>query len=286
MSRRQATHPGVARNCPTCHGLSYVVEREDQHAVASMCECVSECPRCRDTGFVARGQGFRAPKVRCSCRSVQERIRNFNAAGVPARHAHCTLVSFEPNRKVMPQFMKVQRYIKDYRPGEENRGLVLHGEVGRGKTHLMVATLRELVFRYGVTARFVEFSHLLADLKSTFDRGGGSQALLDPLTRVDVLAIDELGKGRNTEWEGTVLDELISRRYNAAATMLGTSNYAPGPATGVEVPNLADSGRKKESQPRLADRVGERVYSRLEEMCDFLPLKGGDYRLRHRPWAR
>jgi len=281
----QPAHPGVDLRCEVCHGSSYLVERQGEWSVARLCDCVKPCPACRDTGFVAQGDGFRAPRKVCTCRMIHERIRRFNAAGIPARHAHCTLVTFEKNRTNLKTFEEVHRWIQEYQRRGDNRGLVLFGEVGRGKTHLMVATVRELIFRYGVTARFVEFSHLIADLKSTFDRGGGASALLDPLTRVHVLAIDELGKGRNTEYEGTVVDELISRRYNAAATLMGTANYGPGPSRGVAAPNLTEIGSPRSpGMPRLVDRVGERVYSRLEEMCYFYELKGPDYRLRGRAW--
>ncbi|MBW1879310.1 MAG: ATP-binding protein [Deltaproteobacteria bacterium] len=292
MKRTRSTffaHPGVDPKCRRCRGQSYLVEPQGEHAVAQLCGCVRPCPECRGSGFVARSEGLRAPLVRCRCTTMVERTRRFNLAVVPARHAHSTLVSFDPSdKKVTLAFAQVNKYIQAFMPTGENRGLVLHGEVGRGKTHLMVATLRELVFRYGASARFVEFSHLIADLKSSFDRGGGTSALLDPLTRVRVLAIDEIGKGRNTEWEGTVLDELISRRYNAAATIIGTSNYGPGPAKGLVAANLAkvDGPNRAEQIPALVDRVGERVYSRLEEMCDFQALKGPDYRLRNRPWTR
>ena len=122
----------------------------------------------------------------------------------------------------------------------------------------------------------------LADLKTGFERGSANRLVLSDLVEVDVLAIDELGKGRNTEWEGTVLDELISRRYNAAATVLATTNYAPK-RTGHATPNLTDAPA---TQPGLPDRVGDRVYSRLHELCDFISLPGTDFRLRQAKAAR
>jgi len=211
-------------------------------------------------------------------------LERFNDVGIPARHFNSTLASFKPTPQLMPVFSAINAYIRDFRPGEINRGFVLFGDVGRGKTHLMVAVLRELVFRYGISARFVEFSHLLADLKGTFDKGGGTTQLMEPLSRVDVLSIDEMGKGRNTEFEGTVLDELISRRYNAGSTILATSNYAPGPVTGLASPNLVAAARRmagagsNSGTPTLSDRVGARVYSRLREMNEFYPVDGRDYR--------
>jgi len=167
----------------------------------------------------------------------------------------------------------VSHYLKHFDLNGMSRGLVLYGSVGRGKTHLLTAMLRSLVLEHGVSARFVEFSHLLADLKSSFGRGGGANNLIEPLVRVDVLGIDELGKGRNTAFEGTVLDELISRRYNAGRTIIATTNYEPGPSSGLSVPDLALNKR-----PALVDRIGDRVYSRLNEMCDMIPVQGCDYR--------
>ncbi|HMV67806.1 MAG TPA: ATP-binding protein, partial [Myxococcota bacterium] len=187
-----------------------------------------------------------------------------------------TLSGFDPKRGAIAAFVAVNTYLKGWHDGGENRGLVLWGKVGRGKTHLMIALVRELVLRHGVSARFVEFSHLLADIKSSFERGG-TAALVEPLAQVDVLAIDELGKGRNTEFEGTVLDELVSRRYNAARTILATTNFEPRQASGVAAPNLADDDAQR-AEPALIDRVSERVYSRLREMNDFVPVLGEDYR--------
>jgi len=203
--------------------------------------------------------------------------------GIPARHDKSTRLSFKPTNHAQSAVLaRVSGWLKAYNAGETRRGLILYGDVGRGKTHLMVALLRDLIIQRGVSVRFVEFSHLLADLKSGFQHRQSSSKLLMPLSEVDVLGIDELGKGRNTSFEGTVLDELVSRRYNADLPILGTTNYAPGPPSGLAVGNAADvdaAGRIRR-QPALVDRVGERVYSRLREMCDFVGLTGEDYRER------
>jgi DNA replication protein DnaC len=269
-------HPSADEACRTCRGRGFIVQANGEFAKASKCECVTRCPLCNDQGFMKEQTDKGTCAKHCACSAVNRRIRQFTHAQIPSRHHSSSLGSFEVSSSESGGLVEgISQYTKTFQYGEENRGLILYGDVGRGKTHLMVAVLRELIFSYGTTARFVEFSHLLADLKSHYGRRQNASSILEPLVRVDVLAIDELGKGRNTEWEGTVLDELISRRYNANRTTFATTNFALGRTRGVALPNLT-----KPETPALVDRVGERIYSRLVEMCDFLPVRGEDYRTR------
>ena len=93
-----------------------------------------------------------------------------------------------------------------------------------------------------------------------------------PLVETEVLVIDELGKGRSNEWELNILDQLISKRYNASKKTVITTNYVSSDiARGI--------GEEKEI---LEERVGERIASRLYEMCEFMHLEGKDYRKERR----
>ena len=241
----------------------------------------AELPSSLEACELCHGRGERLVDVegvqrmaRCRCQKLPDRIALFNRSRIPARHYKASFESFDKDLPgSMPGFLSAYKWVNAFQAGQPNRGLVLHGSVGRGKTHLLVAMLRELVLKHGVQVQFVEFSHLLAQLKQGFEHGQGQGNTLDPLADVEVLAIDELGKGRNTEWELTVVDELISRRYNGMKTLLATTNYAPGGITGVEA-NLSLDG----IQQTLADRVGERVFSRLMEMADFQEVQGEDFR--------
>ena len=93
---------------------------------------------------------------------------------------------------------------------------------------------------------------------------------MHPLVTLPVLVIDELGKGRGSEWELGVLDELISKRYNAHRTTLFTTNY------GLE--SSAKSTEASKGFESLQERVGSRIYSRLIEMCKPIRISGRDYR--------
>src|SRR5690606_876606 len=104
------------------------------------------------------------------------------------------------------------------------------------------------------------------DLKAAISdpRARATVDRIEELAEVDVLAIDELGKGRGSVFEEEVLDELIGRRYNNGKLTLFATNYPR-----ADLPSRED-GRQEPWQQSLRVRVGERVYSRLHEMAAFL----------------
>ena len=282
MNAELLVHPGADPNCPICDRYGITLVRDGPYAKVAACSCLSTCPTCNGSGWIARDSSFRAPRIRCACTRMQHRGRRLEEARIPSRYVEASLANFDPSGPVGTAFIAVNSFLHSYSIETPNRGLVLWGDVGRGKTHLAVALVRELVLRYGVTARFIEFSHLLTDLKASFERRQGAASLMEELTEVDVLVVDELGKGRATEFEGSVVDELVTRRYNAAATIIATTNYAPIAPQGRATTNLALGQQQPVS---LSDRVGERVYSRLREVCAFVSVEGDDHR-RRRPTRR
>ena len=127
------------------------------------------------------------------------------------------------------------------------------------------------------------FFQLLSDIRYGYSQDLSEQAIINPYVAAPVLVIDELAKGRNTEWELTMLDQIISSRYNAADKItLFTTNYSD------QSPNSKKDGKSdthKEygrgavvAEETLQEKVGERIYSRLVEMCRFIKLEGIDYR--------
>lgn len=264
--------------CPHCAGDGVVVRPSDTGAIASLCDCRSTCPKCEGLGRVLVETEDGARMARCSCQKLPDRVAVFNRALLPSRHASSSFRTYDPNMGSRQALMACQGWAASYQKGSDRKGLLLWGDVGRGKTHLMVATLRHLVFAHGLRVRFVEFTHLLAELRAGIEqRRRGNAALLTSLQDVDVLAIDELGKGRCTDWEMSILDDLISRAYNGMRTLVCATNFNPhGPPKQVQSDNLA---LPEEYRANLADRVGLRIHSRLMEMTEPLPVRGEDYRI-------
>ena len=268
--------PPPKPNCSHCKGNGYVLKTVEERAIAEQCRCIPYCKRCTGTGQIAITRDGVQHFGRCRCQKLPDRIRLFNLARIPAIHAANDLGNFDKSPPgPFKALVACSRWLTRYKDGSEDRGLILTGSVGRGKTHLLIGLVKELIFSYGRAVRFIEFSRLLSDLREAYNQGKSDSQILQELVSIPILAIDELGKGRANEWELSIIDELISRRYNAKKMVIGTTNYLWNSATGVAAPNLALVDYSKQS---LGDRVGDRVFSRLQQMCKYQHIDGDDYR--------
>jgi DNA replication protein DnaC len=81
--------------------------------------------------------------------------------------------------------------------------------------------------------------------------------LLDRLAEVDLLHVDDLGAEKSSPWVLEQLYAIVNARYEGERSMVITTNL---------------------DRPALVDQITERTVSRLEEMCDVIPLHGTDHR--------
>ena len=274
--------PSQSTACRECGGTGYAVEQIlGRTARAHRCVCQSRCARCGESGYVLVPNGTATVAQPCSCRQLDDRIAVFNRIGVPASVA---LASFESFRCWSPDHAAskaaAEDFARKFRSDQATKGFLLYGRPGAGKTHLLCAALRYLALEKGVAGRYVEFMLLLSDIRAGFDSNRGHMEVLRPLIQVPVLAIDELGKERGTDWERSMLDELISRRFNSGLTTLFATNYFLEERHVAETPGRVVRTRSVEFQRdaesmTLAQRVGDRIYSRLNEMCVFVKLDPG-----------
>lgn len=280
--------------CEHCDDKRYRTHPKDARARAQVCDhCLNPCPECNGRKFVhiTDDRGYTYAKPCQVCGPLRERIEAFNQANIPAKYCRgdATLQHFEtkdpntgePIGNLGQIKLHLFRWVQGFAPGED--GFVLHGKVGTGKTHLIAAIVRHLTLEKGIRARFIEFTHLLSDIKKAYDQGEGETSMLEPLEQVPVLAVDELGKGRNTDWQLSVIDEIISKRYNRGLTTLFTTNYP------LDSPDRDDKAKMAMTdslvEETLRERIGERIFSRLYEMAEFLHLDAPDYRKQRRKRA-
>lgn len=275
-------HKRACEHCNEKRYLTYVETSADgatSVAQARECpHCKIECERCHDEGFIFMRdeRGYRYARPCPECAPLQARIKAFNDARLPARYRDKTFVSFEPTTEVLRRVhLNLFRKANAFAPSD--RGFLLYGPPGSGKTHLMSAFIHRITLDKGIHTRFIEFTHLLSTLRSQFDVGRGDTSVMKPLIDVEVLAIDELGKGVNNEWQLSVLDELISKRYNLGRTTLFTSNYLIRPES-FSYHDVANDDLRRVTRETLSERIGDRIFSRLFEMTDFIQVDAPDYR--------
>ncbi len=219
---------------------------------------IPECPKCSDTLWVeCRDTRF---ADRCECFAGHKLRVLLQRAQIPERYSSVSFASFDVTRS--PDSAAAVAACRDYGAGlgvGEVGGLLLTGPPGSGKTHLAVAILRAAIER-GVLASFWDTQHLLDSVRATFghDAEQSETALLRPAVEAELLVLDDLGKERRTDWNRSTISALINERYNRRRATVITSNYAAG----------------------LADHVGDRIDSRIAEMCRVVRLTADDYRKR------
>ena len=273
---------GIGRRpCAKCHGSAILIAPEATFARAALCDCAARCEICNDAGFLFERDDLGRETARmCACERRRVRVRLYNEASVPGKFADARLEDPFRDRYNHEAFSTCKLLVDQYSQGD--RGIILMGPSGGGKTFLVAALIYEMIFTRGVPALFRDFFHLLANLRSGYSSGRPESELIEPLVSVEVLVVDELGKGRNTPWEQNILDVLISQRYNNRKTTIFTTNYTESRATTLPERVRSKDGPLGESEleirETLRERVGPRIYSRLREMCDLVTLGGPDRR--------
>ena len=263
----------------------YVIAREGEFAVASPEAAAERCPKCEGRGFVIVMEDGYEVSVTCECRGLIRRIRRYNDACLPADYGHKNLdgLVVPKGSNVGKIRTKLKNCLNQPSPFSD-RGFMLVGPPGVGKTHMLCSVVRDLTLDQGIACRYVDFFHLSERIRSCLgDRSERRpEDILEPLVEVPILAIDELGKGMCTPFEIHIIDQLITRRYNANRRVLITTNYWPARLSpeGASGAGLhVQPGRKlKRIGETLEERTDERIVSRLYEMCEIIEVEGHDYR--------
>jgi DNA replication protein DnaC len=174
--------------------------------------------------------------------------------------------------------MEACKFVEEY--PLDNTGLLLIGSIGVGKTHLAVGIIKELVVSKGIPCLFYDYRELLKQIQNSYNDSVKATELevLRPVFETEVLALDELGAVKPTEWVWDTVSLILNTRYNENRTTIITTNYPDDAARdGNGTSDFARAQRSARGET-LGDRIGERMRSRLHEMCRIVKMEGADFR--------
>ncbi len=233
----------------------------------------------------------------CECGMEERAVKVMERAHIPKRYEHCDFESYVPdladgktwtaqNEQSLKQAkLLTQAFVRDY-PATE-KGLLLQGNSGVGKTHLAVAALKELI-RRGHNGLFCDYRELLKEIQSSYNPASEAteMGVLEPIRRVEILVLDDLGASKPSAWVLDMIGLVLNARYNERRMTILTTNYLDETAAPDGGARMPGGQRVVVKEDTLADRIGARMRSRLYEMCRTVEVNSPDFRREARQAGR
>jgi DNA replication protein DnaC len=244
------------------------------------------CPLCAGSGWKPVPGAAEHGVKRCDCQLQARGGAMIAAARIPKRYEHCELSNFTTDfpgadRSVELAPISASRFVQEFDP-RDGKGLLLVGGIGTGKTHLAVGILKELIAARGCACLFCDYRELLKQIQNSYNDSVKATELqvLRPVFEAEVLVLDELGAVKPSEWVWDTVSLILNTRYNDNRTTIITTNFADEAAAIVARSSSGSlsAARAAAREETLGDRIGERMRSRLHEMCRIVKMDGPDFR--------
>jgi DNA replication protein DnaC len=226
---------------------------------------LSRCPfaLCDGSGLIYDEETNTAYDCRCRRQIIALRKARSLSAVIPRRYRDAGFDRY-PVTEIEPPVVAATRRFAENIDEHLNagRGLWFMGKVGTGKTTLAMLVSKSAL-EAGRSVAIYSLPRLLNEIRDTHRAERSHVDLLDRLTAVDLLHIDDVGAERTTDWVLEELYSIVNSRYEDSRSMVITTNIVDPEA--------------------LCEQITERTVSRLTEMCDQLLLQGHDLRTELRP---
>ena len=183
-------------------------------------------------------------------------------ANIPPRWREVTFDTVDPN--IQPV---AQRLAREYAAGfsKESSSLVFYSPGnGTGKTTLAACIINYVLHELRLPVMFAKARDIMLEIRKTFsDRYETEAEILDKISYVDLLVLDDVGVDRPSEWIKSTYWTLMDRRFDWMLPVVVTTNKP-------------FEGRDE----ILADRIGEGAASRLLGLCqgNVIDMTGEDLR--------
>jgi DNA replication protein DnaC len=249
------------------------------------------CPLglCDGSGFVVDEATNTASDCRCRASRIARKRAASLEGRIPKRYRGASFDRPPVLGMPEPVVSAVRAYVRNLNARlQEGRGMWLVGDVGTGKTTLAMI-VSGAALEAGHSVAIYSLPRLLNLIRDEVGTDNSLLDLLDRLSCVDLLHIDDLGAQHTTPWRLEQLYSIVDARYQSGRPIVATTNLMPDELAGQmgrrTLTTVSEGGTGESSEERrvvsddASEVVGRRIVSRLIEMCgDPLPLYGEDKR--------
>lgn len=282
-----------------------------------------KCPfdECDGGGMIVDESTNTAAPCRCRESLIGRAITRRSNTGIPKRFQGVSM-----DRKPLCDLdrsirTEIQRFLDDLDGNiAEGRGLWCYGDVGTGKSSLLMLVGRKALDA-GHSVAIYSLPRLINQMQSTYDTNSQDSysAVFERLCSVDLLILDDFGsKYRYTDWVADQLYAIVNERWQDQASIVLASTTPAAEDQGAnkeiraEIAKLQGATASGSSEAvartvarleavvaqldrlgaagpgdsfaRIRNQLDPRTYSRLVEICDDpLPFMGPDLRMTHAP---
>lgn len=191
----------------------------------------------------------------------QKALELMAQSGLGSRFQQRTFATFKPNSDNYLAYESCLEFAKNF--NIQHPGLLITGDVGQGKTHLAAAIANHLLANHHPVI-FGNITNIISLIRTSYQQGSqlSESQLLDIMTNVELLILDDLGKEGDTNHTNSLVYQIVNRRYENNQPLVVTTNLTPG---------------------QMTNKLGSATCSRLVEMCIPINLEGPDWR--QKKWA-
>ncbi|GLU37158.1 ATP-binding protein [Pseudomonas sp. NBRC 100443] len=216
------------------------------------------CPACHFAGLRTSPEGSEQHLQALQVNQQRKLNALLIGSGITPRFRNATFQSYQADGSVpMAQVLVRCRDFAEQFPEhyEAGRSLLLVGNVGTGKTHLGSAIAQHVIREHGAQAVITSAAQIIRVAKGAMARSAQytERDVIEELVGFDLLVIDEVGAQGGTEYERSLLHEVIDQRYQQVLPTVLISNLP------------ADTAAAQAGELTLQDFIGERALDRLRQ---------------------
>ena len=145
--------------------------------------------------------------------------RTFNRSGIRPLHQNCSFENYRVECEgQMNALSKASQYVEEF--DGNIASFIFSGKPGTGKNHLAAAICNELLLR-GKSVLIITVADIMSAMKDTFRNSGTSEEqLLNDLSNVDLLVIDEIGVQTESKYEKVIPTGMLTNSNMEEMTKL------------------------------------------------------------------